>query len=75
MDTSFIVRRAEELKAAGAAVLQAALSIELVSRSWAVKKRKRFYDPVTTWLIFLGQTLAADHSCRNAVRRRARRAC
>ena len=68
MNTSFIVRRGAELKAAGATVLQAALSIELVVQVLGtLKKRKRFYDPVTTWLTFLGQTLATDHSCRNAV--------
>ena len=68
MNMSFIVRRGVELKAAGATVLQAALSIELVTQVLgALKKRKRVYDPVTTWLTFLRQTLATDHSCRNAV--------
>jgi hypothetical protein len=68
MNMSFIVRRGAELKAAGATVLQAALPIELVTQVLgALQMRKRVYDPVTTWLTFLGQTLAADHSCRNAV--------
>jgi hypothetical protein len=64
----FIVRRAEELKAAGAKILEAAFSIELVTQVLGgLKMRRRFFDPVTTWLVFLGQTLAADHSCRNAL--------
>lgn len=68
MDRVFIVRRAEELKSAGAKILAAAFSIEQVTRVLgALKKRKRFFDPVTTWLVFLGQTLAADHSCRSAL--------
>jgi len=68
MVKSFIVRKAEELKAAGATILQAAFSLELVTQVlWGLQKRKRYFDPVTTWLIFLGQTLAADHSCRNAL--------
>lgn len=68
MDKIFIVRGAEELKAAGAKILEAAFSIELATQILGgLNKRKRFFDPVTTWLIFLGQTLAADHSCRNAL--------
>ena len=63
-----IVRRASELKAVGATVLQAAFSLELVRQVLGgLGKRKRLFDAVTTWLIFLGQTLAADHSCRNAL--------
>ena len=68
MDMSFIVRRGAELKAGGAEVLRAALSIELVQQVLrGLGKRKRLYDAVTTWLVFLGQTLSPDHSCRSAV--------
>lgn len=67
MDISFIVRRKAELEAAGAEILQTAASIEEVEQALGAGKRKRLYGPVTTWLIFLGQTLSADHSCRSAV--------
>ena len=68
MAKSFIVRNAAELKAAGAKVLAAAFSSELVRRELGgLEKRKRVFDAFTTWLIFLGQTLDADHSCRNAL--------
>ena len=68
MVKSFIVRNAAELKAAGATVLAAAFSNELVRRVLGgLEKRTRMFDAVTTWLIFLGQTLAPDHSCRNAL--------
>jgi hypothetical protein len=68
MVRSFIVRRVAELKAVGATVLQAAFCIELVREVLGgLEQRKRVFDAVTTWLIFLGQTLAADHSCRNAL--------
>ena len=68
MAKNVIVRRASELKAVGATVLQAAFSIGLVRQVLGgLGKRKRLFDAVTTWLIFLGQTLAADHSCRNAL--------
>ena len=64
----FIVRSAAELKGVGATVLEAAFSSELVRRVLGgLGKRKRLFDAVTTWVIFLGQTLAADHSCRNAL--------
>ena len=64
----FIVRSVAELKAVGAAVLKAAFSSELVRQVLGgLEKRKRFFDTVTTWVIFLGQTLAADHSCRYAL--------
>ena len=68
MDKCNIVRRAEELKAVGASVLEAAFSLEVVTRVLAgVGKRKRTFDARTTWLTFLGQCLASDHSCRNAL--------
>lgn len=68
MNMSFIVRRAEELKCQGAEILRKAVSLEQVQQELGrLGERDRVYDPVTTWLIFLGQTLATDHSCRNAV--------
>ena len=68
MNKYCIVRRAEELKAVGAKVLEAALSLELVTCVLAgVGRRKRYFDAVTTWLVFLGQCLDSDHSCRNAL--------
>ena len=68
MAKSFIVRNAAELKAAGAKILATAFSSQLVRRVLGgLGKRKRVFDAVTTWVIFLGQTLAADHSCRNAL--------
>jgi hypothetical protein len=68
MDAFGIVRRAQELKAAGATVLQSALSLELVSGVLAgVGERQRLFDGVRTWLTFLGQCLASDHSCRKAL--------
>jgi hypothetical protein len=55
MVKSFIVRNAAELKAAGATVLAAAFSSELVRRGLGgLEKRKRVFDAFTTWLIFLG---------------------
>ena len=54
MAKSIIVRRASELKALGATVLQAAFSIGLVRKVLGgLGKRKRLFDAVTTWLIFL----------------------
>jgi len=68
MAKSFIVRNARQLKAAGAKVLATAFSSGLVRRVLGrLGKRKRVFDAFTTWLIFLGQTLDADHSCRNAL--------
>lgn len=68
MDNCFIVRRAEELKAAGATILQFAFSLEWVTCVLAgVGERQRVFDGVTTWLTFLGQCLATDHSCRSAL--------
>ena len=68
MVKSFIVRSAAELESVGATVLKAAFSSELVRQVLGgLGKRKRLFDAVTTWVIFLGQTLAADHSCRNAL--------
>jgi hypothetical protein len=68
MDISFIVRKKAELEAAGAKILRIAASLEQVEQMLGgAGKRKRLYDPVTTWLIFLGQTLSTDHSCRSAV--------
>jgi len=68
MDRFCIVRRAEELKAVGAIVLQTAFSLEIVTEALAkIGKRKRYFDAITTWLTFLGQCLASDHSCRNAL--------
>lgn len=68
MNMSFIVRPAAQLKSAGAAIFNTALSSECVRESLGgLGKRKRLYDPLTTWLIFLGQVLDPDHSCRNAV--------
>jgi hypothetical protein len=68
MDLSFIVRRALELKTAGVEILHAACSIELVFQMLGgLERRRRIYDAVTTWLIYLGQVLSPDHSCRNAV--------
>jgi hypothetical protein len=68
MVKSFIVRRAAELKAVGAEVLRDALCVELVRKVLGgLEKRKRVFDALTTWVIFLGQTLAADHSCRSAL--------
>ena len=68
MDKFNIVQRAEELKAVGATVLAAAFSLEVVTRVLSgIDKRKRYFDARTTWLTFLGQCLASDHSCRNAL--------
>ena len=68
MNMSFIVRKAQELKESGAEILRAAFSLECVRQGLGnLHKRDRLYGPVTTWLIFLGQTLSQDHSCRNAV--------
>jgi len=68
MDMSFIVRKAEELEGRGQEILKFALSMERVQAVLGnLGGRDRLYDPVTTWLIFLGQTLSPDHSCRNAI--------
>lgn len=68
MNMTFIVRRASELKAAGADILEAAFSSERVRQILGgIDLRVRMYDSLSTGLIFLGQTLAPDHSCRNAV--------
>ncbi len=68
MDMFFIVRKAQELKVSCAEVFRTALSFEQVQTALAESgKRHRIYDPVTTWGIWLGQTLSPDHSCRNAL--------
>jgi hypothetical protein len=68
MDMFFIVRKEEELKRSCVEILQKALSYEKVRAVLKGSgKRKRLYDPVTTWAIWLGQTLSPDHSCRNAL--------
>lgn len=68
MNISFIVRKAQELKESGMEVLKAAFSMERVQQVLGgLGQRERLYNPVTTWLIFLSQTLSADHSCRHAV--------
>lgn len=68
MDTRFIVRKASDLKSVGADVLKAAFSQEQVHKVLAGQgKRDRLYNPVTTWLILLGQTISPDHSCRSAL--------
>ena len=68
MDLSFIVRGALELKSAGVEILYSACSMELVFQMLGgMDCRRRTYDAVTTWLIYLGQVLSPDHSCRNAV--------
>jgi len=68
MDMSFIVRQSCELKAVGAEIFRAACSIEWIREILGgLKQRRRFYDATTTWLMFLGQTLSPDRSCRNAV--------
>ena len=65
---SFIVRRSFELKAVGAEVFRAACSVEWIRRVLGdVEQRRRIYDAATTWLIFLGQVLSPDRSCRNAL--------
>ena len=65
---SYIVRCATELKAAGVEILQAACPLDLVEQVLGdLEQRHRWYDKVTTWLMFLGQVLSPDHSCRNAV--------
>jgi hypothetical protein len=68
MDMCFIVRKAEELEGRGQEILKFAFSLEYVEAILGnLGERDRLYDPVTTWLIFLGQTLSPDHSCRNAI--------
>ena len=68
MDMSFIVRRSCELKAVGAEVFRAACSIEWIRQLLGgLEQRRRIYDATTTWLIFLGQVLSPDRSCRNAI--------
>jgi len=65
---SFIVRHPCELKAVGAEVFRAACSMKWVRRALGdVDQRRRIYDATTTWLIFLGQVLSPDRSCRNAL--------
>ncbi len=68
MDMFFIVRKAKELKMSCTEILRAAFSLERVQKILISSgKRNRIYKPVTTWGIWLGQTLSADHSCRNAL--------
>jgi hypothetical protein len=68
MNISFIVRKKAELEAAGVEILQFAVSLEKIGEILSgACQRKRLFDPVTTLLIFLGQVLSADHSCRSAV--------
>src|ERR1700761_8868979 len=65
---SFIVRCADELKAAGVEILRTACPLGLVEQVLGgLNVRRRLYDKTTTWLIFLGQVLSPDPSCRNAV--------
>lgn len=68
MNMFFIVRKAEELKVSCAEILKAAFSLEYVQKILISSgERNRIYKPVITWGIWLGQTLSADHSCRNAL--------
>ncbi len=68
MNMFFIVRKAKELKSSYAKVLRAAFSLEQVRRVLSKSgKRDRLYNPVNTWIIWLGQTLSVDHACRNAL--------
>jgi len=68
MDMSFIVRHSNELKGVGAEVFRAACSIEWIREILGgLQRRRRFFDATTTGLIFLGQTLSPDRSCRNAI--------
>ena len=68
MNMSFIVRRAAELKDAGVEILHSACSLELLVQTLSgVDCRHRVYDAVSTWLMYLGQVLSPDHSCRNAI--------
>jgi hypothetical protein len=68
IDISFIVRRSWELKGVGAEVFRAACSIEWIRQVLGdVEQRRRIYDATTTWLIFLGQVLSPDRSCRSAL--------
>jgi hypothetical protein len=68
MDMFFIVRRAEELKVSYAQILKTAFSLEHIRVTLANSgKRNRIYNPIITWAIWLGQTLSADHVCRNAL--------
>lgn len=68
MNMNVIVRRVAELKSAGVEILQTACSMDLVEQLLGgLDRRHRLYDAATTWLMFLGQVLSPDHSCRNAV--------
>jgi hypothetical protein len=68
VNMSFIVRRSCELKAVGAEVFEAACGIEWIRQLLGeTEQRRRIYDALTTWLIFLGQVLSPDRSCRNAI--------
>jgi len=68
MDMFFIVRKASELKLSCTEIIKAAFSLEHVQKILISSgKRNRIYKPIITWGIWLGQTLAADHSCRNAL--------
>lgn len=68
MDMSFVIRRERELAVPGAEVLRRAFSDERVRTALQGSgKRRRIYNPVTTFCIWLGQVLSTDHSCRNAL--------
>ena len=68
MDMFFIVRKASELKLSCTEIIKAAFSLEHVQKILISSgKRNRIYKPIITWGIWLGQTLSADHSCRNAL--------
>ena len=46
-----------------------AADIAEICERFGLKFRERIYSPVITLWMFLGQTLSADHSCRDAVMR------
>jgi hypothetical protein len=68
MDMYFIVRRTERLKVSYAEVLRKAFSLKQVRAALANSgQRNRIFKPLNTFIIWLGQTIAPDQACRNAL--------
>jgi len=68
MNMFFIVRKSEELKVSYTEVLRKAFSLKQVRAALANSgQRNRIFKPLKTFIIWLGQTLAPDQSCRNAL--------
>lgn len=68
MDISLLIRKEKKADIPSAEILRHAFTDEHIRTVLKGSgQRHRIYDPVTTFCIWLGQTLSADHACRDAL--------